>query len=63
MEKTVRQLILEGKTNSETARILHRSPRTIEVHRSHIMHKLGVSCMVDLIRKASAIGLFDATSS
>ncbi len=61
MEKTVLQLILEGKTNSETARTLHRSPRTIEVHRSHIMAKLGVSGMVDLARVASVIGLFDAT--
>jgi two-component system, LuxR family, response regulator FixJ len=60
MEKTVLERILEGKTSSETARILHRSPRTIEVHRSHIMRKLGVSGMVDLVRVASEIGLFDA---
>ena len=60
METTVLHLILEGKTNHETAQALHRSPRTIEVHRRHIMQKLGVSNMVDLVRTASAMGLFDA---
>lgn len=56
MEITVLRHILEGKTSREIADTLHRSPRTIEVHRSHIMHKLGVSTMVDLIRTASALG-------
>ena len=61
MEKTVLHLILEGKTNHETAKVLHRSPRTIEVHRRHIMHKLGISNIVELVRKASTMGLSDAT--
>ncbi len=56
-EETVLQIILEGKTNCETARALHRSPRTIEVHRGHIMHKLGVSNMVDLVKTAASMGL------
>jgi two-component system, LuxR family, response regulator FixJ len=56
MEMTVLQCILEGKTNLETARTLHRSPRTIEVHRSHIIRKLGVSSMVDLVKVAAAKG-------
>ncbi len=58
-EITVLGHILEGKTSRQIARVLCRSPRTIEVHRSHIMHKLGVSTMVDLIRAASAMGLPD----
>jgi DNA-binding NarL/FixJ family response regulator len=60
MERTVLRLILTGKTNHEAAHVLHRSPRTIEVHRSHIMRKLEVSSTVDLVRKAAAMGLFEA---
>jgi len=58
MEKTVLDLILGGKTNSRIARELHRSPRTIEVHRSHIMRQLGVSSMVDLVKASASMGLF-----
>ena len=58
-EETVLRLLLEGKTNHEAARALHRSPRTIEVHRGHIMHKLGVSNMVELMKKAIAMGFLD----
>lgn len=60
MEATVLRSILEGKTNHETAQTLHRSPRTIEVHRAHLMRKLGVSSMVDLVRVAAMMGLFEA---
>jgi len=59
METTVLHLILKGKTNHETAQALHRSPRTIEVHRKHIMYKLKVSNMVDLMKKAVSIGFFE----
>ena len=57
MEMTVLHLLLEGKTSRETAQVLHRSPRTVEVHRKHIMDKLGASNMVDLVRITSSIGL------
>ncbi len=58
METTVLRLLLEGKTNGETARVLHRSSRTVEVHRGHIMRKLGVSNMVDLVKIAALMGHF-----
>ena len=58
-EKRVLCLILNGKSNRETAEILHRSIKTIEVHRRHIMQKFGVDNTVDLIKKAIAIGLTD----
>ena len=54
METTVLQHILEGRTNRQIADALYRSPRTIEVHRRHIMCKLGASTIVDLVR---AVGL------
>lgn len=58
-EMRILQLILEGKNNREISSALHRSARTIEVHRSHIMHKLGASNIVELLRRAAMMGLFD----
>jgi two-component system, LuxR family, response regulator FixJ len=67
MEITVLGHILEGKTSRQIADTLCRSPRTIEVHRSHIMHKLGVSTIVDLIKVVAGMGLlekpYDGTSN
>ena len=51
MERTVLGHILEGQTNRKIAEVLCRSPRTIEVHRHHIMKKLGVASVVDLVRQ------------
>ncbi|MDI6451629.1 LuxR C-terminal-related transcriptional regulator [Anaerobaca lacustris] len=59
---TVLQHILKGRTNRQIAEALRRSPRTIEVHRRHIMRKLGASTIVDLIRAASARGLGPMTN-
>ena len=56
-EVEVLRLILDGKSNKETARLLHRSVRTVEDHRSHIMCKLGVDNLVDLVKRAAAKGL------
>jgi len=56
-ETIVLRLILEGRSNKEIAHILSRSTRTIEVHRSHIMHKLNVDNVVELVKRASGIDL------
>ncbi len=58
-ERRVLSLILEGKSNKEAARDLHRSVKTIEVHRNHVMSKLGVDNVVDLVKRAAAMGLVD----
>jgi len=58
-EMRVLGLILEGRSNRETACHLHRSVKTIEVHRNHIMHKLGVGNVVDLVKQAATMGLAD----
>jgi two-component system response regulator FixJ len=58
-EKRILCLILQGKSNRETAAILNRSIKTVEVHRSHIMHKFGVDNAADLVRQAVAMGLTD----
>ncbi|MHC4519428.1 MAG: response regulator transcription factor [Planctomycetota bacterium] len=58
-EMRILRLILEGKNNREIAATLHRSPRTVEVHRSHVMHKMGAGNIVELLRRAADMGLFD----
>ena len=61
-EMRILQLILEGKNNREIAGTLHRSPRTVEVHRSHVMHKMGAGNIVELLRRAADMGIFDMGS-
>jgi len=56
-ETIVLRLILEGRSNKEIAHILSRSTRTIEVHRSNIMHKLNVDNVVELVKRAAGIDL------
>lgn len=58
-EQAVLQLVLQGKTNGEIAAELHRSRRTVEVHRANVMAKLGADHIVDLVRNAALAGLVD----
>lgn len=51
------RLISEGRSNSEMAHLLHRSIRTIERHRYHLMHKLNVSSPAELTKIALTLGL------
>jgi len=51
-EHEVLQLAAEGKTNPEIAKRLHISARTVENHRSNLMHKLGVHNQSELVRYA-----------
>lgn len=55
-ELIVLKLILKGMSNRGVAYTLKRSERTIEVHRSHIMTKLNVDNVVDLVKRASSMG-------
>ncbi len=56
-ERTVLALVIEGYTNRQIAGLLHRSIKTVETHRNHIMRKLGAHNLVDLIMRAAALGL------
>ena len=58
-ETGILKLIIEGKSNREIALILHRSIRTVEVHRSRVMQKLDADNLVDLIKTAVTMGLVD----
>ena len=56
-EATVLKHIIEGKSNREIGIVLNRSVRTIEVHRAHLMRKLGADNVIDLIKLGAAMGL------
>jgi len=56
-EAEILKLIISGKSNKEIARILYRSKRTVESHRDHIMHKLGVNNVADLVKIAVKMGI------
>jgi len=49
-ESEVLQLLAEGHSNKEMARVLGTSPRTIDVHRARVLQKLGVDTLPDLVR-------------
>jgi FixJ family two-component response regulator len=49
-EREVLNHIAAAASNKETARNLGISPRTVEIHRGRIMHKLGAKNSVDLMR-------------
>ncbi len=57
MEIQILQLILAGKTSQHIATHLHRSKRTIDVHRKNIMRKVQATSLADLIRRALSMGL------
>ena len=51
-ERQVLALITQGVSNKEGSHRLQISTRTFEVHRAHIMGKLGAKNAADLVRKA-----------
>ncbi len=55
-EKIVLRLLMQGMSNRRIAYVLQRSDRTIEVHRGHIMQKLGVDNVVELVKRATVMG-------
>jgi len=56
-EASVLRLVALGKSNSEIAHFLHRSSRTVELHRNHAMNKLGLHDFTDLLRRIGGIGV------
>ncbi len=56
-EVEVLQLLVEGKSTKQTASTLGVSIKTIEAHRQHIMKKLNIDNIVDLIKYAIREGI------
>jgi FixJ family two-component response regulator len=58
-ERRVLRLLLDGKTNKEIGVLFGRNIRTIEMHRDRIMRKLGVKNTVELVKRATVLGLVE----
>ena len=56
-EREILQLIAEGNTNSQIARKLVISARTVETHRTNIMRKLELTSQIDILRYAIQHGI------
>jgi DNA-binding NarL/FixJ family response regulator len=55
-EREVMQLLAEGWSIKRTALDLSISPKTVETHRRHILEKLGLGSVVELIKCATREG-------
>jgi DNA-binding NarL/FixJ family response regulator len=53
----VMALVVEGLDNRALGERLGISPRTVEVHKSRVMAKLGARNLAELIRMAHASGI------
>ena len=51
-ERDVLEILAQGKTTKEIANALSISPKTVSVHRSHIVQKLRIHSAVELTRYA-----------
>lgn len=58
-EREILQMIAEGKTNKEIATALKLSVYTVDAHRGHIMEKLNLHSVGELVRFALRAGLID----
>jgi len=58
-EREVLQMIAEGKTNKDIATALDLSVYTVDAHRGHIMEKLNLHSVGELVRFAVRKGLID----
>ena len=56
-EREILQLIAEGRTNKEVAGLLNVSLTTVETHRTHILQKLGLHSVPELILYAVRKGI------
>jgi DNA-binding NarL/FixJ family response regulator len=59
-EIEILRLLGEGRTNKEIAAKLQIAVRTVETHRSNIMHKLGLHSVVELVRYGLRHGIATA---
>jgi two-component system, NarL family, response regulator NreC len=56
-EREILQLIAEGRTNKEVANVLSIGLTTVETHRTHILQKLGLHSVPELILYAVRKGI------
>ncbi len=57
-ERDVMKLLVEGLPNKGIAQTLAISPRTVEIHRAHVMEKMAAESLPDLVRMAELLSNF-----
>ena len=62
-ERSILQLVAEGRTNRGAAEYLSVSPKTVEKHRATLMHKLGLRNVGELTLVALELGLIERPNS
>ena len=62
-ERSILQLVAEGRTNRSAAEFLNVSPKTVEKHRASLMHKLGLRNAAELTLAALDMGLIERPKS
>jgi DNA-binding NarL/FixJ family response regulator len=62
-ERSILQLIAEGRTNRGAAEFLCVSPKTVEKHRASLMQKLGLRNAAEMTLAAMEMGLIERSSS
>jgi PAS domain S-box-containing protein len=60
-EHEVLDALLNGGTNKTIARELGISPRTVEIHRGHVMARLGATTLPELMQMAARAGLLSCS--
>ncbi len=56
-ERQVLQLVVEGKSSAEIAKVVFLSRKTVETYRSRLMKKLGVADVPALVKFAILHGI------
>jgi FixJ family two-component response regulator len=60
-ERQVLDLVTQGKSNKVIAGDLGASQRTVEIHRAHVMEKMGASSLAQLVRMTMIAGIGTTT--
>jgi FixJ family two-component response regulator len=60
-ERQVLDLVTQGKPNKIIAGDLGASQRTVEIHRSHVMEKMGATSLAQLVRMTMIAGIGTTT--
>lgn len=60
-ERQVLDLVTQGKPNKVIAGDLGASPRTVEIHRAHVMEKMGATSLAQLVRMTIIAGIGTTT--
>jgi two-component system response regulator FixJ len=56
-QREVLELLIDGLSNKEIAKLLGISPRTVETYRAFVMARMGASSLAELVKMSIRVGL------